>query len=389
MTEYREPREEERPQIADLVTVALQPAPGWAAEVVPSLPLEEFLCAFEGPGMVACTRSIPVGQWFGGQPIPMAGISMVATAPEHRGKGIVTEAMRRLLVQERERGALISALYPATAPLYRRLGYEYGGVYTEYTAPIGELPRGEAGRVEVFEGDDFGELKACYRRVAPDHNGWVDADDDDWWRLRVLRRWGEVVSRAVVVPGREGIEGYASFVKETIDRWRHRLVCQHLVAETPDALAALLGYFRRFRSITEELTWRGSPTEPLALVLPEQSLKQTFAFRFMVRLLDVPAALEARGYPEVDGEAVVAVTDDLFPSNEGPFRLVAESGKVRVEPTEGGGRSLSIGHLSSLFAGHVSPADLVRVGALDRDDPGIPFLTRLFAGSPPWATDFF
>jgi predicted acetyltransferase len=391
MTEFREPIEADRAQIVDLTTVALQPSPGWAEHVAPTLPLEEFLCAYEGDRMVACARSIPVGQWFGGRSIPMAGISMVATAPEHRGKGIVTETMRRLLVNERERGALISALYPATVPLYRRLGYEYGGVFTEYTASLSELPRGDPGRVELFEGDDFRELRACYGRVAPDHNGWVDAEDDNWWRFRVLRRWGkETISRAVVVPGPDGVEGYAAFVKEIIDGRHHRLVCSHLVGETPEALDALLGYFRRFRSITEEIRWRGAPNEPLALLLPEQNEKPSYAFRFMLRLLDVPAALEARGYPEVEGEAVITVTDDLFPGNDGSFRLVAESGKVRVERTEPGrSRPMSIGHLSALFSGHVSPADLIRAGALDRDDPAIPFFARLFAGPPPWSMDFF
>jgi predicted acetyltransferase len=391
MTEFRGPSEADRAQIVDLTTVALQPSPGWAEHVAPTLPLEEFLCAYEGDRMVACARSIPVGQWFGGRSIPMAAISMVATAPEHRGKGIVTETMRRLLVSERERGALISALYPATVPLYRRLGYEYGGVFTEYTASPDELPRADPGRVELFEGDDFSELKACFGRVAPDHNGWLETDDDSWWRFRVLRRWGkDTVSRAVVVPGNGGIEGYATFVKDIIDGWNHRLVCSHLVGETPEALGALLGYFRRFRSITQELRWRGAPNDRLALLLPEQNERPPFQFRFMLRLLDVPGALEARGYPEVDGEALITVADDLFPGNDGSFQLVAESGKLRVERAESGrSRPISIGHLSALFSGHVSPADLVRVGGLDRDDPGITFFTRLFAGSPPWSTDFF
>ena len=47
------------------------------------------------------------------------------------------------------------------------------------------------------------------------------------------------------------------------------------------------------------------------------------------------------------------------------FRLTVEDGKARVERTDArGGLAMSIGSLSALFTGYVSPADLVRVGAL-------------------------
>ena len=45
-----------------------------------------------------------MGQWYGGQCVPMAGIAAVGVAPEHRGNGVAWELMRRtLLPQTRQR----------------------------------------------------------------------------------------------------------------------------------------------------------------------------------------------------------------------------------------------------------------------------------------------
>jgi predicted acetyltransferase len=128
----------------------------------------------------------------------------------------------------------------------------------------------------------------------------------------------------------------------------------------------------------------------MAVLLPEQSLDATFTFRFMLRILDVPAALEGRGYPEVDGEATITVADELFPDNSGTYELSAEGGKVRAQRVDRkAATEVPIGMLSALYSGYLSSSDLVRLGHLDESDPAVPVLSRLFAGPPPWMLDFF
>jgi len=281
---------------------------------------------------------------------------------------------------------------PATVTVYRRLGYEYAGIYTEYRVPLRDLPRAE-GVVPVEElGRNSTEaVKDCFRRFAAQHNGVADSDEELWWNRRVhMELSTDSVTRLVGVPGSNGLDGYAAFELKGEGDWGYRVASSHLVSTTAVAGRALLGYFRRYASFGTELSWLGPPNEPLALMLPEQSLKAHWQFRFMSRLLDVPAALEARGYPDVQGEAVVAIEDDLFPENRGPWRIEADAGKVRVSPADAAaGRPVPIGAFTSLFAGYLSPFDLVRIGALDRDDAAVQFLGRLFAGPPPWMPDFF
>jgi predicted acetyltransferase len=393
MIVIRQPTEDERAAVGAVLRFSFNPPAAVAAQMIADFRLDQFQVAFEDDRIVATARTYDLRQWFGGRAVPMAGIASVATVPERRGGGIATDLMRSVMRTARRDGKVISTLYPATVTVYRRLGYEYAGIYTEYRIPTRDLPR-DTSKVEVdeFRDEDLEALKACYRRYAATQNGPAEGDDDQWWQRRVLRRgFTEGQTRAAIVRGPDGVEGYAPFALEDIPTdWGYRLEGSHLVATTPAAAGALLGYFRRFASVGMEMAWHGPPNEPLALLIPEQTLKADWIFRNMSRLLDVPAALEARGYPEVDGEATIAVDDPLFEENRGPFRIVAEGGSVKVVQDDvPARRPVPIGLLTALYTGYLSPADLVQLGALDQDDPGLAFLGRLFAGPVPWAPDFF
>jgi ribosomal protein S18 acetylase RimI-like enzyme len=52
-------------------------------------------------------------------------VTMVATLPEARGRGLATELMKRALVDARERGCSTTTLVATKAgePIYARLGY--------------------------------------------------------------------------------------------------------------------------------------------------------------------------------------------------------------------------------------------------------------------------
>ena len=62
----------------------------------------------------------------------------------------------------------------------------------------------------------------------------------------------------------------------------------------------------------------GGPMDPLLLLMREQDYQVKLLFHWMLRVLDVPAALEARGYPAgVSGTLHLEVEDELFPENRG------------------------------------------------------------------------
>jgi predicted acetyltransferase len=126
------------------------------------------------------------------------------------------------------------------------------------------------------------------------------------------------------------------------------------------------------------------------LLVEEQRVRPAWSFQWMLRLLDVPLALEGRGYPPVSSEMVLAVEDGLFPENRGPWRVVADGGVVSVSPADSDGdrvRPISIGTLSSLYSGFLSAYDAVGLGLMNESEA--PVLARLFGGPAPWMHDFF
>ena len=92
-------------------------------------------------------------------------------------------------------------------------------------------------------------------------------------------------------------------------------------------------------------------------MVEEQRVRPVWSFRWMLRVLDVPAALSGRGYPPVSEEFVLSLEDGLFPENRGPWRVVAQDGAVSVEPAKGSDRvrPISIGTLSAIYSGALRP----------------------------------
>jgi predicted acetyltransferase len=189
-------------------------------------------------------------------------------------------------------------------------------------------------------------------------------------------------------------DGYATYQEEDLtDEWGYKVVCSHLVAHTRQAALALFGYFRRFKGVGRYVEWNGPPSEPLALALPEQSARIVKEFRNMSRILDVPSAFEARGYPDVTGSATFSVEDPLFEDNTGTFLLEAHEGKVLITRQPVGrtvaGAPISIGALTTMFTGFVTPSTAAAMGLIAPDHPALGLFERLLAGTPPWTPDFF
>src|ERR1019366_9363780 len=82
---------------------------------------------FDGERLLAHARLRSYQQFWGGRPMPMGGVAGVVVAPDARGRGVGTRLMTAVAQRSLERGDLVSALYPATIPIYRALGWEVVG----------------------------------------------------------------------------------------------------------------------------------------------------------------------------------------------------------------------------------------------------------------------
>jgi GNAT superfamily N-acetyltransferase len=80
--------------------------------------------AFDGDVLAARVVDREFESWFGGVRVPTCGIAGVTVAAEYRGQGILTPLFVEALEHAKQRGSLLSGLFPTAARIYRRFGYE-------------------------------------------------------------------------------------------------------------------------------------------------------------------------------------------------------------------------------------------------------------------------
>jgi predicted acetyltransferase len=391
------PREDQRDEIAHVLSTTLNFPTERSTAMAPSFPLDDMRVAILDGRIVACAGDYPFHQWFGGKPVACSGVWGVATLPEHRTSGLASACVDSLLARARERGASITSLYPAVLRPYRRLGYEVAGTFTRHRLATNALPgSGEEDlpSVEVTDLDhDLPEITSAYREWIRETNGPVEPLDDEHWRRRVLDRPFDESFRTVVVRDRGRVTGVAAFSRLSdpgpLDI-TFGLTCSALFGLDDRAWRALLRYFRGFRGLGKWLQWVGPLTDPVALLVPDEMVHTEFRYDWMLRILDVPAAFESRGYRDIDAQAVIAVDDPRWPQNAGPWRIEMRGGAAKVSPAKDAHvRPISIGMLSSMFTGFLRISDAARLGVLDPDDPSIDGLAAMLAGPDPWCPFFF
>ncbi|GLW20001.1 hypothetical protein Mame01_00440 [Microbispora amethystogenes] len=368
----------------------------WRELVAPMLPEGRYLGAFDGPRLVGAARINPYLQWWHGRPLSMGGVSSVTVAPEDRGRGVGRALVEAAVDRCAALGHVVSALYPATTPLYRSVGYEHAGGMTRITLPAEALRTlgrtsghgstggqdgsggqgGAAGLRRAGPGDAaelvalIGGLHAATRASGPlcyDERTWRLwlADEDDYCYLAgdgfVVYRWSD-----------------------------GDIEVDNLVAGSEATARALWSLVGSASSVAKSVHACVDPADPVLWLLRERSDDDVTVRRWMLRLIDLPAAVAGRGFPAgVSMETVVEVTDLRRPGNSGAWTLSVAGGSGSVtpsrtppgtgpgagsgmEPGTGPGEAtrLTIGGASALFAG-VPTATLRRSGRLTGGSPEI------------------
>jgi len=391
MPAIRRPTAEEYDRIFDLTRQAFNVPPSVRERGRADFHPEHGRVVEENGTVVATLRTIPFGHFWGGRSVKAAGIGGVAVPAEHRGKGYASSLMRHTLSDLREDGVLLSTLYPATVPIYRNAGYGFGGIRTLWKARLDSLPPRATLHVEEYTDGMLDAVMACYERVARSTAGLVDRDRE-WWAKRVFRSaWDEHEPYAYVVREGDEVTGYIVYKLEgQKDDWRSMMSCRDLMWTTPDAARALLSLAAMHRSTGSRIGWVGPADEPIADLLPEERLEIDFRFRWMLRLLDVPAAIEARGYPHHVNAAVgIGVRDPLFAENEGPWRVEVTDGVAKVGPADRADATADVQTWASIWSGLHTPTQAARLGGLVASDDALAALSSMFTGPTPWLADFY
>jgi predicted acetyltransferase len=387
--DFGPPRDEqELSAAADIMMHSYAMAPADAATWTQRVGAEGLRLIREGGQVAGTLVSIPMGQWYGGRDVPIVGVGGVGVSPVYRGRGTATRLMQGLLREARDSGAPLSTLYPATQPLYRRVGYEHAGARYEVRVKVPSIDVQERTlALRPIEARDEAAITACYQRMAQGRQGWLARGPYVWSRVRAPRAG---TAHGYLVEGKAGVEGYVYLVRKVLTGWNQELIASDLVASTPAAARRLLSFVGDHRSLATEFSWFGGGDDPLLMLLREQTYSVKLDMHWMVRVLDVAKALEARGWPVgLSGALHLEVEDDLFPENRGRYVLEVSDGVARVRQGGEGRMRLHVRGLAPLYTGFLSAEALRAAGALEADDASVRAAVALFSGPQPSIRDMF
>jgi predicted acetyltransferase len=341
-----------------------------------------------------------------GAAVPMLGLAAVATAPTARRRGVGHALCRHALRLGRERGDLVSVLYPFRPAFSRALGWGVAGELHSFRFAPRALPvYDEAAAVRAAEADDLGALAACYARVASRSTGLIERDRGVW---------AYHFDRTGVYPfiyDTNGVSGYllARFSAGGAPE-AGVLTVLELIAEDDDAYHGLLGWIASQRDQVREVRYDARGDEAFEFRLadarpvgfqPARSLWYPTSRRIrgpMLRILDLPALLEGRTeWGTAAGQAfsfTLEVDDPEIPENRGPWLVTIESGRARVRtPTDPRGAQADLAvdapTFAEIFTGSIAPTAAARLG-LARIEGAAVELDRIFKLERPfWLLDEF
>jgi predicted acetyltransferase len=353
----------------------------WRRRKVAAIEGRRMVGVREGGRLVAHATLRPFRQYWGGRALPMAGISAVVVAPDYRGRGVGSLLMRGVVERGIEIGDVISALYPATISLYRRLGWEIAGVQHRISVDAAALRGLGPGQVPVHRADEtdldavLGHVQRHWAATAANGPKELQAD---------VTRYDLADSDTYCYRTDDGLLIYS---------WHdgHDLLVRHLTAGSEATARTLWSIVGSGSSVTKTVHAHVGPHDPVHYLLSdpvESSVKQE---RWMLRLLDAPAAIAGRGFPAGVGlEVPVTVADPVAPGSDGAWVLRVSNRSGSLERTAAAPDSLRFGPggLAAMYAG--TPLDVLRTAGLaDGGRPGDDALLDAAFAATPYLLEYF
>lgn len=336
---------------------------------------------FEGEDLLVVCKHLEFTARVRGEWLPMAGLTLVASPPEHRRQGYVGELLAGALAEYRDRGWPIAALHPFDEAFYARYGWATG--YRRYRATVETAALSAAADAASDDGSFHRVRPGEYERLEPAYEAWLEGRNlatrrsADWWRDRVFQTYESELfcycwerdgeTRGYLVYGVDSADGGTLSVHE-------------MASADPEAYLQLLRFAYNHDSQVETVELVGPDHDRLLDVVPDRSaVALELEAGKMVRIVDVPAALEAVPYPVDEAGVVVGVEDDHAPWNEATWAIEVDDGEATVRETgERPDAVLDIGALSQLLVGYGGVERARTTGTLVTDDAAAETLAALF-----------
>jgi len=108
------------------------------ANLLARLEFDRTLVALDGDTIIGTAGVFSFQMRVPGAMAAVAGVSLVAVLPSHRGQGVLSALMRRQLADLSERGEAVAVLFCSESGIYGRYGYGRASWYAAYRLQRGE-----------------------------------------------------------------------------------------------------------------------------------------------------------------------------------------------------------------------------------------------------------
>jgi predicted acetyltransferase len=337
--------------------------------------------------------------------IAAAGVSWVSVLPTARRRGIFRQMMTHQLTDIQQRGEALAILYASESLLYSRFGY--GAATTSVAFEIDPKRAGfrnettPEGLVRLVDTDEARRtIPDIYDQARRQQPGELNRSHERWDNyFRDPERWRDGMSARfyLLYESSSGhAEGYVSYrIREKWDQGlaQNILSVGSMKALTDEAQAALWQYCLSVDLVATVQAHTRPPDDPLRWMLgdPRRLRVTSLTDGLWIRLLDIPAALEARRYL-VEGSLILEVHDETRPETSGCYYLDGSPDGATCRRTD---REpdliLSVNDLGAVYLGGVSFTTLAAAGRIREQTPGGLIRASLMFASEhaPWcSTDF-
>lgn len=364
----------------------------WAEEVLAERCHPQ--AAFDGDRIVGASAMISFELTVpGGRQVPMGGVTSTAVIATHRRRGLLRRMMQAMVDEAVERGEPIAGLSASEGTIYGRYGYGPATLRTRWEVDRTQVTFRDAepdsGRLELADAAAARQAwRAVHDQVRRTRVGELSARPGHWDDLADTASDTRGPQRHLVHHDAAGrIDGVAIFRipwSATVQD-AGTLVVEGIQAANPVAYRALWQLLLDF-DLTRRIVAAPRPgDEPLRWMLENpRALRVTRqSDSLWIRLLDLPAALEARGYGATDSLVIKLDDDPLCPANVGTWRLAADaSGAACTRTHAAADLEIDLQALGSLYLGGRSAADLAYAGRIRGDAEAVGRLSRLFRTDP-------
>ncbi|GCF93539.1 GNAT family acetyltransferase [Enterococcus florum] len=292
--------------------------------------------------------------------IPMAGIGYVASYPEFRGKGGVSDVMREILHDLHQQQIPFAQLAPFSEPFYRQFGFERTIRQKLYHIP--------ADQFRFFKSEAAGEVRRgnwqeMQQEIMTLHQRFIERDQlatvirEKWW-------W-------------DRLDAYFPFRFYTVCDDPQGRACGYLIYrlegstfkidelgyENVFALRKLLSYVKAHVSSFSDFTYAAPIHECLEDCFSEQAGITINQQPYMMsRIINFEQLLHSPSF-EIDGRIIEVTEDAVCPWNKGQWRVQAG----RVEKVSGKQADIlgSIEAWTELIVGSLTIDQAVLLGKIE------------------------